>query len=81
MARQRKPHPTSLLTKSAADYIGSSGRFLEDDRLRVKRGEPGRGPPFWMLGAQYRYDIADLDAWKAAQRFDPANPPRRTRVA
>jgi hypothetical protein len=74
---RRKKHPTSLVTDRAAEYVGCSAKFLEADRLLVKAGKPGRGPAFWMLGSEYRYEVADLDAWKAANRFDPANPPPR----
>ena len=74
---RRRPSKTSLTTTGAAEYTGCSTKFLEQDRARVKKGQPGLGPPFWMLGVQHRYEIADLDAWKQSNRFDPANPPRR----
>lgn len=74
---RKRTNPTSLPTDAAADYVGCSPKFLEQDRAVVKQGKRGRGPPFWMLGSQHRYDVPDLDAWKAAQRFDPLNPPKR----
>ena len=75
--RQRKKHPKTLPTDPAAEYIGASPKFLEKDRALVKQGKIGRGPPFRMIGTRHVYDIADLDAWKASNRFDPKNPPRR----
>jgi hypothetical protein len=73
----RKKHPRTLTTDPAADYLGCSPKFLELDRVAVKGGKVGRGPPFRMIGTRHVYDVADLEQWKASNRFDPKNPPQR----
>jgi hypothetical protein len=72
---------SGLRTKAAALYAGVSNTWLAADRLRVLAGKPGYGPPFRLVGTEFRYDPADIDAWRERNRFDPANPPRRSSVA
>jgi hypothetical protein len=52
--------------KEAAAYLGPvSMRTLQDWRIR------GVGPPYSKLGKRVAYDVADLDAFAAAQRVEP----------
>ncbi len=53
-----------LNTAQAAYYLGLSERTLREMRGR------GDGPPFREHGRQYRYHIADLDAWSVAHKAD-----------
>jgi hypothetical protein len=79
----RKTKPKSgrkaLSTPEAARHVGVSEKWLENDRRKVLHGEPGNGPPFRRVGAHWRYDVPQLDAWKEANTFDPQNPPKRQR--
>ena len=52
-----------LPTKEAAPKIGVSPGTL--DNWRVK----GLGPKFIKAGRRVLYDPADIEAWKAANRF------------
>lgn len=54
--------PTRLRTPDAATHVGLAASTLE--KLRVVGG----GPVFMKLGRAVVYDVADLDAWLAAQR-------------
>jgi hypothetical protein len=67
MAKPRK-------TRAAAEFIGASARFLEEDRARIARGERGYGPPFRRIGNHCLYDEADLIEWMRSTRVDPRNP-------
>lgn len=71
-----------LTTKDAAAHLGKSASWLNQSRSR------GDGPPYYKVGANVFYDIADLDAFVASKRrtcvwqFDNANDnARAARVA
>lgn len=51
-----------LSTKAAAEYLGG----LPDSTLRYWR-HLGTGPRSYRLGRHTFYDVADLDAWVAAE--------------
>jgi|DEB19_MinimDraft_2_1074335.scaffolds.fasta_scaffold34554_2 predicted DNA-binding transcriptional regulator AlpA len=51
-------------TAGAAELTGFAEKTLENMRSR------GDGPPFLKLGRLVRYDPRDLEAWKAARRFN-----------
>lgn len=51
----------------AADYVGLSKSAL--DKFRCYGG----GPVYAKLGTAIVYQAADLDAWVAARRIEPAN--------
>lgn len=51
----------------AADYLGLSKSAL--DKFRCYGG----GPVYAKLGTTVVYQSADLDAWVAARRIEPAN--------
>jgi hypothetical protein len=58
--------PRRISEKEAAAYLGPiSMRTLQDWRIR------GVGPPYSKLGKRVAYDLADLDAFAAAQRVEP----------
>lgn len=55
-----------LSERETATYLGPvSVRTLQDWRVR------GTGPAYTKLGRRVAYDVADLDAFKAAGRIEP----------
>lgn len=56
-----------LRVPQAAEYVGVSKSLL--DKLRCYGG----GPAYAKLGTTVVYQAADLDAWVAARRVEPAN--------
>lgn len=55
-----------LSEREAAEYLGPvSVRTLQDWRNR------GTGPAYTRLGRRIAYDVADLDAFLAAERVEP----------
>lgn len=52
-----------LSTRSAAPLVGVSPGTLENWRVR------GFGPEFIKSGKRVLYDPADIEAWKAKNRF------------
>lgn len=56
-----------LRVPQAADYLGLSKSAL--DKFRCYGG----GPAYAKLGSTVVYQQADLDAWVAARRIEPAN--------
>jgi predicted DNA-binding transcriptional regulator AlpA len=62
--------PTVLLTKDAAEYIGSSDSFLEKARVA------GTGPPFVKIGSRkVGYLRRDLDRWLESRRRTSTSEP------
>lgn len=62
-----RPDPVLLTLEQAAERLCTSVRFLR--RLRAERRLP-----FVKLGKHLRVSVADLDAFIAACREDPARP-------
>jgi DNA-binding transcriptional MerR regulator len=58
------PSPGRLGTSDAAQYLGG----VSEDTLRYWR-YAGTGPRSYRLGRRCYYDVADLDAWIAEQKF------------
>lgn len=56
--------------RAAAKRLGVSVSFLRADRYRGHVGQRTPGPPYYHVGRVVRYDVADLEAWLAAQRVD-----------
>ena len=56
-----------LRVPQAAEYLGLSKSAL--DKFRCYGG----GPAYAKLGTTVVYQAADLDAWVAARRIEPAN--------
>lgn len=56
-----------LRVPQAAAHLGVSKSLL--DKLRCRGG----GPAYAKLGSTIVYQAADLDAWVAARRIEPAN--------
>jgi hypothetical protein len=56
----------------AAERISMSVPFLQAGRSKGLIGKGTPTPPFYKLGRLVKYDVADLDAWLAARRIDPA---------
>ena len=54
--------PTRLATREASQYLS-----LPESTLRYYR-HIGKGPASYLLGRRVFYDVADLDAWKDAQK-------------
>jgi DNA-binding transcriptional MerR regulator len=54
--------PTRLPTREASEYLS-----LPESTLRYYR-HVGIGPASYVLGRRVFYDVADLDAWKDAQK-------------
>jgi hypothetical protein len=56
-----------MCEKTAAAYIDRSSSWLRnaryEDRERMARDEPPRGPQYIRQGSAIRYTIEDLDAW------------------
>jgi hypothetical protein len=73
--------PEFFAEKQAAEYIGMSVAFLRCGRLQGNIGNRTPSPPFYRKGTRVQYSRADLDAWLAARRVDPAarRAPRRAR--
>lgn len=67
--------------------ISSSSQYIDskdfEERYALPKGTAaqlrfnGRGPTFIRLGSRVRYDVADLQAWEATQKFSRTD----TRVA
>lgn len=58
--------PRRLSEREAATYLGPvTPRTLQDWRIK------GIGPAYTKLGGRIAYDVADLDAFIAAQRVEP----------
>jgi hypothetical protein len=55
-----------------ADYIDMSVAFLRKGRITGMVGNRTPAPPHHKIGASIKYDRADLDAWLADRRVDPA---------
>ncbi len=63
---ERSPQPRRLSEVEAAEYLGPvQVRTLQDWRVRRV------GPAYVKLGKRVAYDVADLDAFVAAQRVEP----------
>ena len=62
--------PRLLGIDDAADYLATTPRF-------VRRLVTERRIAFTKLGRHVRLDVADLDAFIAAGRVEPARPRRR----
>lgn len=60
-----------LTTKQAAAYLGLKPNTLDVWRCKRVRYQP----PYLKLGRAIRYELADLDAWLAANRFTPLPSP------
>jgi hypothetical protein len=54
--------PTRLATREASAYLS-----LPESTMRYYR-HIGMGPASYVLGRRVFYDVADLDAWKEAQK-------------
>lgn len=72
--------PELLDEEAAAAYIGMSGAFLRAGRCRGIVGKRTPAPPHLKLGRSIKYSRADLDAWLAARRVDPAARHRKAAV-
>ena len=57
---------SSLTRKQAARYLGISEPFLK--KLDLSR----QGPIAHRIGRRWTYRKPDLDAWREAHRYDPA---------
>ena len=60
---QSSKRPQLVPERDAASYLHMAVPTLRKWRVF------GDGPPFYKLGRNIRYDIADLDAWIAARRY------------
>jgi hypothetical protein len=58
--------------KQAAAYIRMSVAFLRCGRSRGVTGNRTPTPPHYKKGSRIQYARADLDAWLAERRIDPA---------
>ena len=56
----------SLTRKQAAQYLGISEPFLK--KLDLSR----QGPVAYRIGRRWTYLKPDLDTWREAHRYDPA---------
>jgi predicted DNA-binding transcriptional regulator AlpA len=61
---------TMLTEKEAAQYIGMSRSFLNQDRMNGYRETRTQGPRYIKLGRSVRYHIEDLDSWLIKNRVD-----------
>ena len=59
--------PYVLPHRAAAKFVGHNHDHLrkmrDEDKKRIKRGEPLIGPPWIVEGSRYFYRVADLKAW------------------
>ena len=58
----------SLTPREAAQYIGMSESYLQQDRLHGPIGNRTPGPSFVRVGRKVRYLVEDLDAWLEEHR-------------
>jgi len=65
----QKRNSQKLKTQDAAQYCGSSASTFE--KLRIT----GKGPRYIKIGRRVVYDVADLDRWLSAHRWQSTSEP------